>query len=386
MILEVFTPTVYKEGIGRVTSPPFDMITREMEHDLKQNPYNIVNLKECKDPEGARVLFKKWMDLGVLNQLSGQGYVVLKQVFKEENVTRERYGVIAIINMKDPENSLIPHEEVIPELVREREKLIERMEYQTEPVFVVSDRPGLNETLKGVMKEHDCDRTYEEPEGVINSICIITDQKKIEHIENAIKGSLGIIADGHHRTKAMIDLSRKYEGLVPFFNHLFVYVTSLSSDSIFISQVHRIIGYDSDLIDRIRERFQLVETQEVEQEQVPVLVLDGKRYLMKLRNGKGYEDNLKEIDSLIRMKKGKKDILYTYVKEEAEKEIKNHREKIAFLMPPWNKEEFINIVKHGRVLPAKSTYFYPKIPSGIAFYGSDAQECHCGLVGRAADS
>ena len=38
----------------------------------------------------------------------------------------------------------------------------------------------------------------------------------------------------------------------------------------------------------------------------------------------------------------------------------------AILMPGWDKEEFMNEVLAGEIMPPKSTYFYPKIPSGIA--------------------
>jgi len=48
LILETFVPTIYKNGLGRVTSPPFDMITKATEKELKKNPYNIVNLKDCR--------------------------------------------------------------------------------------------------------------------------------------------------------------------------------------------------------------------------------------------------------------------------------------------------------------------------------------------------
>ncbi len=386
MILETFVPTIYKDGLGRVTSPPFDMITKAMEKELKKNPYNIVNLKDCKDPEEARKLFNTWQEKGVISKNNNQGFVVLKQVFVEGGIQRERYGVIGIINLKEPENCLIPHESVITKLVNQREKLIERMEYQTEPVFVVSEQAKLNETLRSVMSEKNCERIYEEPEGVYNSICILSDPVKIGRIQEVLKGDIGIIADGHHRTKAMLSLSKKYGGDIQFFNHLFVFVTSLRSESIFIAQVHRIVDYDEVTMEMIREKFNLVKTNESVDLRYPVVIHGETKYLLDPKTEMKYGDYLDIIDRSIKKGSGRAGIKYTYIKGEAEKEIRDDPIKMAFMMPPWDKEAFVKTMKKGYVLPAKSTYFYPKIPSGIAFYGLDAQECRCGLVGRAADS
>lgn len=386
MILETFVPTIYKNGLGRVTSPPFDMITKATEKELKKNPYNIVNLKDCKDPEEARKLFNKWLEEGVLSKNNSQGFVVLKQVFTEGGVQRERYGVIGIINLLEPENCLIPHESIITKLVNQREKLIERMEYQTEPVFVVSEQTNLNSTLKSIMSEQECERVYEEPEGVFNSICILSDPVKIGKIQEVLKGDIGIIADGHHRTKAMLSLSKKYGEDVQFFNHLFVFVTSLRSESIFIAQVHRIVDYNEDIMKRIRENFIPEKTGKSLDLKYPVIIHGESKYLLKPKTEMKYGDYLDAIDNSIKRGSSRAGIKYTYISEEAENDIRNDPNKMAFMMPPWDKEGFVQTLKRGYVLPAKSTYFYPKIPSGIAFYGLDAQECRCGLVGRAADS
>ena len=50
----------------------------------------------------------------------------------------------------------------------------------------------------------------------------------------------------------------------------------------------------------------------------------------------------------------------------AVKSVENGEASFAVLMPYWNKNSFIQFVINGDTLPPKSTYFYPKIPSGIA--------------------
>lgn len=369
MKISPFIPTVYSDGLGRVTSPPFDMLSKSDEEELSKNPKNIINLKRCRDPEEARLLFAEWNDNGTLTRCSTESFVVLKQNFEIDGRRMERFGVIGIINMECEENNLIPHEETISSLVTERSKLIERMEYQTEPMFVVSDDDDLIYTLEGIMSKQKCDRHYEEPPGVINSICIVSEPDNLERIKNSLKGSVGIIADGHHRMKAMRNLSEKYEKKVPFFNNIFVYVTSLNRESVLISPVHRVIKMNGTTVQTVKNSFDLIETENNVNNDFATLHMNGKKYIMKSKQEIDYFKYLTMVDSCISRIHRKGSIFYSADLNEVLKKLDNIPDAIGITMPPWKKSEFANIVKNGKILPAKSTYFYPKIPSGIAFYG-----------------
>lgn len=369
MKISPFIPTIYSEDLGRVTSPPFDMLSKTDEEELSKNPKNIINLKRCRDPEEARLLFAKWNDNGTLTRYPTESFVVLKQDFEINGRRMERFGVIGILNMESEENNLIPHEETISSLVAERSKLIERMEYQTEPMFVVSDGDDLITTLEGIMGKQKCDRHYEEPPGVMNSICIVSQPDDLEKIKNSLKGSVGIIADGHHRMKAMSSLSEKYEKRVPFFNNIFVYVTSLNRDSVLIGAVHRVIRMNETTLPTVEKSFDLIETENNIDPDFATLHMNGKKYVMKPKQEGDYFRYLTTVDSCLSKMHRKGSIFYSADLNEVLKKLDNSPDAIGVTMPPWKKPEFANIVKNGRILPAKSTYFYPKIPSGIAFYG-----------------
>jgi Uncharacterized conserved protein len=364
-----FIPTIYSDGLGRVTSPPFDMLSREEEKKLTENPKNIINLKRCRDPEEARLLFTRWIEEGTLTRYPSYSFVALKQSFEIGGKMMERYGIIGVLCMEDNENKLIPHEDTIGSLVSERSKLIERMEYQTEPVFVVNDNDQLVTTLKGIMSKKNCDRHYEEPMGVINSICIVSDPDNVNSIRDSLAGSKGIIADGHHRMKAMISLSDKYEQRVSFFNHVFVYVTSLNADSVLIGAVHRIIRINDTTIPYISKYFELVETEKDMDDNIAVVHMRGKKYSMKPRHTGDFFEYLTTIETCISRKHRKGTIFYSPNLNIILKKMEQAPDDIGIVMPPWKKSDFMRIVENERTLPAKSTYFYPKIPSGIAFYG-----------------
>ncbi len=369
MKISPFTPTIYSEGIGRVTSPPFDMLSKKDEETLASNPKNIINLKRCREPEEARLLFNRWMNDGTLKRYTDQSLVVMKQSFSVEGIPSERYGVIGLLDMRDAENCLIPHEDTIRRLVTERSKLIERMEYQTEPVFVVNDNDELVETLKEIMNRKICDRHYEEPPGVMNSICIISNKEDIERIQQSLSGSVGIIADGHHRTKSMVQLSLKYDKKVPFFNNIFVYITSINADSVLIGQVHRVITTTDETIPRLKDSFLLEETDKNSDPDLAVLHAGEKQYRLISKDNEDFFHYLKTIDVCISGTSRRGTTFYTSEITVALNKILGNPREIAIIMPPWKKSEFSTLVKQGKILPAKSTYFYPKIPSGIAFYG-----------------
>ncbi|MHB8561638.1 MAG: DUF1015 family protein, partial [Thermoplasmataceae archaeon] len=66
-----------------------------------------------------------------------------------------------------------------------------------------------------------------------------------------------------------------------------------------------------------------------------------------------------------------KDVSFTQDRLFAISAVDNHEAEFAILMPSWSKDTVLNLTGKGHILPQKSTYFYPKIPSGIALYCKD---------------
>lgn len=385
MKLDTFKPVIYETGLGNVISPPFDTLTEDEIIELRQNQYNILNLSGFEEEE-CKGRLEEWINNGILKSFEGESLIILRQRYSTDGSFFERLGVIGIADISKPENKFLEHENVIPEYVEQRKKHILKLGAQTEPVFMVVDSPSLHSILWEIMEKKGCAKSYEEPKGTWNDICIVNEEEYLRKIKEDLMERTTIIADGHHRYRAMNELMKETSG---FWNKLMVYVTSIEADSTRIGEVHRIF----DLWDGVYEDLlKFYDFQKFEGEgkiPAPSLVNRESTILLKKREElKQYED-VYLVEEFLNLGKRKNEdfhVEYTSSLEKLNEEIEKNRNKAGIIMPVWEKKKFYEIVQGGKLLPAKSTYFYPKIPSGIAIYLMEKIECHCSSGGRAADS
>ncbi len=385
MKLKEFKSLIYREGIGKVTSPPYDILKGEDGLNLLDNPYNIANLMSGSTFEDPFTKIQEWLEKGVIS-LQENSFILLKQIFDDGVNKSERYGIIGILDLREEENKLRIHENVIPSFVEERKTLISAMKAQIEPVFVVTDSRKLHDILDGISSRMGCDRSYEQPDGVWNRICVIEDNDDISRIKDELRNRMGIIADGHHRTRALTELSREIGATEECFNYLLAYVTSIWEPSTEIGPVHRIIRKWPGFMEDLNTLF---EVHDHTTDSHICMISEGKLYSLNHReSGKHSADSfiVEELLDMARKKGYNPMVSFWPSREEAMKEMEGDTESALILLPAFEKEQFMGIVEKGITLPPKSTYFYPKIPSGITFYPMWPEVCHCSSGGRAADS
>ncbi|MGP6206666.1 DUF1015 family protein [Cuniculiplasma sp. SKW3] len=385
MRLDTFKPVIYETGLGDVISPPFDTLTENEITELRKNPYNIMNLSLFEDDE-CKERLQDWINKGILKSFERESLIILRQRYSSNGSFFERLGVIGVVDISRPENKFLEHENVIPEYVQQRKRHILKLSAQTEPVFTVVDSPDLHSILWEIMKKKGCAKSYEEPKGTWNDICIVNEEEYIRKMREDLMERVTIIADGHHRYRAMNELMRETSGL---WNKIMVYVTSIEADSTRIGEVHRIFDLWDGVYEDLSKFYDFHRFEGEGKVPAPSLVnMESTIVLKKKEKMKQYED-VYIIDEFLNLGKGKKENLhleYTSRLEKLNEEIEKNRNRGGLIMPVWEKKKFYEIVQKGKLLPAKSTYFYPKIPSGIAFYLMEKIECRCSSGGRAADS
>ena len=121
MIVRTFRPLIYRDGIGRVTSPPFDIIGEENGTKLLENPYNIMNLMPGSSKKDPFITIQEWLEKGIISR-QNESLILLKQIINTGKETKERFGVIGLIDLRNSENRLKIHENVIPDYVEERKE------------------------------------------------------------------------------------------------------------------------------------------------------------------------------------------------------------------------------------------------------------------------
>lgn len=314
-----------------------------------------------------------------------ESVLILEQKFSYLEQEQSRIGVIGTVDIADKETILLPHEMTIKKYVKYRKRAFERIQSQVEPVFITVAEKDLDSFLHNLVLDRNPDMSFVEPAGVLNEVYIIHESSILGDVQKKLRSSTGFVADGHHRLQALKEINKKRLSEGKYQYSLFSYVTSLYSESLLISGIHRIVTGG----ERENERTKLGRYFTVSE---PMERFSG--YKMGIYNGEFREIKPTSISSNLINNKGisdalnvdysdllilphifsidpetiGKEVTYTPSQQEAIEMVKSGKGGTAILIPPLDKKQFMDVITSGRILGPKSTFFFPKIPAGIAIY------------------
>jgi len=385
-----FRPIIYSNHVDEAVAPPFDTISRHQKESLLRTPYNITHVTTLSRDNfrDAPKIMRRWMDEGILKKLDRECMIILEQEFRSMGEKLVRIGVISLVSIEDGWEQIKPHENTFRWAVDERKELMKESGCQLEPIFLAVASNSFENLLRRMIQEICPDLEFEEPLGVINKAFFIYDSDKIKKIQSVIRNDDAIVADGHHRFQAIKELLQEEgSGGKERWSSVFAYTTSIYDRGLMISGIHRIVSNSfsfKNVIEKIGRYFNITVKTGYSDESHMVLYKD-KFYVLIPKDSVNRdlgiasddvdESNPRIINDLIfREMLGmssrtiEEEISFTQDESLAINAVDNHEAEFAIIMPAWSKDTFINLTRRGHILPQKSTYFYPKIPSGIAIY------------------
>lgn len=409
-----------KVNMADVIAPPYDVILDDYRDELySRSEYNIVKLilaKGSTNPndadnryESARKTFTKWLEEKVLVKLEKPAILYLLQKYKMANgkeVTRK--GFIARCKIEDfSSKKILPHEYTMGGPKADRLNLTNACKANFSQIFMVySDKEKQIENAIDYSQKPFIDVT--DDLGVQNIVYKIDDEKTLNLISEVLKDKTLLIADGHHRYETAMN----YRNLNPD-NEIAKYVMSYFTnmeDDLLIFPTHRIITKriePYDLIEKVKKYFDIKELnfdgtnknevkteflKEIETSNAQKISMGlymknvNKFYILSLREN---VDNileeykvpkvLRKLDLIVLHKvliskefgytdeeqMAQNGILYIKQEQEAFDMIDNGTAEASFIMAYPKISDIHEISQAGERMPQKSTYFYPKLLSGI---------------------
>ena len=212
-------------GIANVTSPPYDVISGGvLEHLRAADPHNVVRLilpgEDANASQAAASLLREWLSTGVLIR-DRMPALYLYEQHDESSSWRQR-GIIGLVGLGSPRAAgILPHEGVLPGLVADRRELMAATQANLEPIFLIydgaqprdpgcpsADVPGrtATEVIDAVAAERAPLVTIDTDDGVTHRLWRIGDPAEQVAITSDLCGRRALIADGHHRYAAYMDL------------------------------------------------------------------------------------------------------------------------------------------------------------------------------------
>jgi uncharacterized protein (DUF1015 family) len=324
--------------LAEVVAPPYDVITDEQRAEyLARSPYNVVHLTLPDSEEQAARDLREWEDEGVLVRDAEPSYWWLSQDYVgPDGVARRRDGFVASLHAEPYESRVIlPHERTHAGPKEGRLRLLRATRTQLEPLFFLWDGTIEIDGLGEPDIESGGDRLWH------------LDAEFGDALTEELADAQLLIADGHHRYETTLAL-----GGDPW---LLAVIVPTDQEGLTIFPTHRIArsvdGASGQAIERPGDDLP-----------GPVLYRGGSRY--ELLAGDGLDPQV--VDAL-----HPEGVTYTPQRADAEAAVDRGDAEGAFLLRPTRIEDVWEVAGRGEVMPQKSTFFYPKLTSGLLFLPLD---------------
>lgn len=413
---------------GALLAPPYDVVTEEERAVMASaNPYGSIHLELPEGGDAARAgeLLREWLDAGVV-EAGDVGLAVVQQRFVgPDGLRRTRLAVLSEVQLHDfSEGVVLPHERTFEAPRLARTELMRATGANISPVFLAFHDPARSLVdMFASVTDDAADFTSVDADGTQTAVWYVTDLALCEAFEQAVAPHPLLIADGHHRYTAalayrdevlargpMLMVAGGSDHMGPpqtsssWHNGVLAMVVNSADPGICVFPTHRILrGVDPARLDRFvveagafrEEEFADVEEAlaALEELEVPGIVAIGGAKGPRLLSVPDPVDlELAAPDSCEAARR--LDVLalhsllidggacladhasggtkYTRALDEARGWVAEEpASTLGFLMRGADPAVILEVAQAGELLPQKSTYYYPKVPTGVAFRAVD---------------
>ncbi|MEO5576362.1 MAG: DUF1015 domain-containing protein [Gaiellaceae bacterium] len=340
-VVKPFRALRYNEAaagpLATLVAPPYDVISAEQRQELRaRSPHNVVRLTLPDSEEQAARELEEWRAGGILVDEPPAIWALEQHYVGPDGVARTRFGIVASLKVEPYETgTVLPHERTHAGPKEGRLRLLRATRVQLEPIFLLYDGAAPVER-----PDHEPDL---EVEGA--KLWRLDDPALVRTFDDKQL----LIADGHHRYETAVAFAAE-EG-TPASAQMLVVLVSTEDPGLEIFPTHRLFSTSK------RLEGSAVETAAA---MVVTEVTRGGRRRVDVPEGMLA---VQLVDAL-----GHDGISYTADAAEAERRVRDGEAAVAYLLEPTRIEDVFIHARRGEVLPQKTTYFFPKLISGLLFH------------------
>jgi len=383
-------------NLSRVVSLPYDVITPKMQGVYySKSEKNIVRIILRKETEkGDRYIqaakeFSNWISEGTLVFEKKPVLFVHQQQFLLEGEKKIRTGLLCLVRLEEfAGKNILPHENTFPSHKADRLKLLEACGANMSPIF------GLYEgsySFKNITskKPYAIFKMKDKNGDVINKVWCVRDEKAVFDAIKAFKNKKVFIADGHHRYEVGLFFKKKMRKLYPAstdssWNYIMFTLVSLHDKGLVVLPTHRLVKFifkvsKQNIFEKLSPYFEIKELKTPESKEI-ILYTDHRYYALKPKGNRVFS-SIKEKHSLtwkklptsllhhliLRKLPQTKETAYTRDISEVKEKVNNGMFHFRNIIPDISARTILDLSYKMEKMPHKTTYFYPKLPVGIAF-------------------
>ncbi len=407
-----------------VICPPYDIITPQMQRELYQrSDYNFVRLEYTREEAGedkyarAAAALQDWLERGILEVDEAPALYLYDHYFTCQGRQYRRRGIISAVRLEAQDKLVVrPHENTMARPKSDRLRLLQALRANTSSVLALfADNGQRVSSLLAAQEREKPVIDFGAGDGERHRIWAITGDGAISQIRSCLAGEPLYIADGHHRYESALNYQHERQAMLPEasgdegFNFAMITLVDFADPGLVILPIHRLVcGVSHSALEELPARLKpLFEVEELPLDKTDVwqkvddflageagqvkLAIFGltKKDLVLLRlrsfaaadrlmapSRSGWHRRLAAsvVDRLILEKmlgfgpgSEETSVSFSSDRVDAVNKVLSGEYQMAFLLGPVRAEVIKAVADAGDKMPKKSTYFYPKLPSGLVF-------------------
>ncbi|MBN3032544.1 MAG: DUF1015 domain-containing protein [Candidatus Saganbacteria bacterium] len=424
------------KNLSKVVSPPYDIISPDFQEKLYAgSDFNYIRIILGKEFPGdneynnhyvrAAAFLNGWLRHKILIMDDKPAIYIYEQKFSAQGKKYVRLGFIALLRLEEiGRGKVFPHEETYPRAKLDRLQLMRATNADLDSIFAFySDKKDkIVKVARQFMKRKPM-IDVKDAENVAHRVWRIDRKPAINKIISEMRDKAVFIADGHHRYEAAVRYKNELKSKNTKFtedesyNHVMAYFTPVESKGLVVLPIHRVVAnlayYDpirfvADLNEyfhvvpftatkhtapRVRKKLEKGLQKAAARHAFGLYLGNYRYFLLTLKDEALIDELVAEekpkawkhldvtilhytvFDRLLNIANETEDrVTYFKSSEEAVKAVDEKGAALAFLLNPTKIEEIMAVAGELEKMPHKSTYFYPKLLSGLVLYRFDPGE------------
>ena len=402
--------------MGGIICPPYDIIPSSMQQELYDSSgYNAVRLELPKedDPYGAAAeRLVQWVQEGALMQDDEPALYPYFQTYNDpEGNTYTRKGFFCALRLHEfSEKKVLPHERTLSGPKKDRLNLFKKTRANISSIFglYADEQLQADRAIEEFAANHEpvVDAAFQ---GVRNRLWKMADPDIVATVQQVLLDRQVYIADGHHRYETGVNYRNlraeenpSHTGDEPY-NFILIYLANIFDEGLIIFPLHRMVHSleqfsPEGLIETLSTNFEVkplggredlkLYLEEESSSHVYGVVTSGGVWGMRLKNppatllGDSVPGPLLQLGVVVlhelilqRMlgitpeaMRSQANLVYEEDDRKVFDAVENGGIQVGFIVKPTTVQQVRDISQAGEVMPQKSTYFYPKIMTGLVMH------------------
>ena len=375
--------------VGKFLCPPFDVVDDNDKNELYAlSEYNVIRLENGKsfisDDNGenkytrSSKFLNDWLSKRILVKDNSESFFILEEIFENNNKNISRSSLICNVKVEDYKKKIVlPHEKTREKQKKDRFELMKNTKAVFSPIMSMIEDKDRN-----FMQFVDDEKTAEPYiSGEIPfmhkfNLWKIQDKDRISYATSLVENEKIFIADGHHRYETSLNY-KQFDSKV---DKRIMNIFSSHDKGLLLFGYSRAIKNLNKknlegLVQELSNKFSVKEITWDEslinwnQSTEEIILMEYKDKVFTLDKGVETISTYEKLHSVFDDLLGKENVInhidYIHDNVSLKKKIKNNEIQLSFSMNALSKEYFLNCVSDGKLLPPKSTLFYPKLPTGL---------------------